>query len=177
LKAIHGFSLKLSLHYCCSDSNALLHALFFAVIRSNTVDSSLSRSSERGAQRLRMETHPVSRHHALASPECSTLYEGTRIMNSRFIASAVVAATALASFAAFAQSFNPYLWDQMKAPSGKTRAQVKAELQQAPQDLSATAPSSADHGVSGPQKQGTSPASKPGITSQTNPLSARTGGQ
>lgn len=50
-------------------------------------------------------------------------------MTSKLISAAVMAVAALTSFAASAESFNPYLWDQMKAPSSKTRAEVKAELQ------------------------------------------------
>lgn len=49
-------------------------------------------------------------------------------MTSKLISAAVLAAAALTSFAASAESFNPYLWDQMKAPSTRTRAEVKAEL-------------------------------------------------
>ena len=50
-------------------------------------------------------------------------------MTSKLISAAVLAVAALTSVAASAESFNPYLWDQMKAPSTKTRAEVKATLQ------------------------------------------------
>jgi len=52
-------------------------------------------------------------------------------MKSNFIGAAVVAVAALTSVAASAEAFNPYLWDQMKAPSTRTRAEVRAELLQA----------------------------------------------
>jgi Domain of unknown function (DUF4148) len=98
-------------------------------------------------------------------------------MTSRFIASAVLAAATLTSFAASAESFNPYLWDQMKTPTTKTRAQVKAETLQAPQEVSATALSSADTDVAGPQKPGVSSKERAVSPRQANPLSMKTGGQ
>lgn len=51
-------------------------------------------------------------------------------MKSKLIASAVVAIAALTSVAASAQTFNSYLWDQMKVPSTRTRAEVQAEVLQ-----------------------------------------------
>jgi hypothetical protein len=64
-------------------------------------------------------------------PERHLTFERIFIMKSNFIAAAVVAVAALTSVAASAESFNPYLFDQMQAPSTRTRAEVKAELQQA----------------------------------------------
>ncbi|WP_411886462.1 DUF4148 domain-containing protein [Polaromonas sp. YR568] len=52
-------------------------------------------------------------------------------MKSNFVAAAVVAVAALTSVAASAETFNSYLYDQMKAPVTKTRAEVKAEAVQA----------------------------------------------
>lgn len=52
-------------------------------------------------------------------------------MKSRTLSAAVLALAAFTSMAASAESFNPYLFDQMKAPTTKTRAEVKAELLQA----------------------------------------------
>jgi hypothetical protein len=103
--------------------------------------------------------------------------EGTCIMTSRLIASAVLAAAALTSVAASAESFNPYLWDQMKAPATKTRAQVKAELLQAPKDASATVSPSADSSAADPQQPAVSSADKAGNMTRANPLSVKTGGQ
>jgi Domain of unknown function (DUF4148) len=98
-------------------------------------------------------------------------------MTSKFIASAVLAAAALTSVAASAETFNPYLWDQMKAPTTKTRAAVKAELLQAPKDASATAAPSAYYGAADPQKSGASSAEKTGSAPQANALSVKTGAQ
>ena len=52
-------------------------------------------------------------------------------MKSNFITAAVVAVAALTSVAASAETYNSYLFDQMKAPATKTRAEVKAEVLQA----------------------------------------------
>jgi hypothetical protein len=52
-------------------------------------------------------------------------------MKSKFIAAAVVAVGALTCMAASADTFNSYLFDQMKAPVTKTRAEVRAEVLQA----------------------------------------------
>ena len=52
-------------------------------------------------------------------------------MKSNFIGTAVLAAAALTSVAASAETFNSYLFDQMSAPVTKTRAEVKAEVLQA----------------------------------------------
>jgi Domain of unknown function (DUF4148) len=98
-------------------------------------------------------------------------------MTSKFIASAVLAAAALTAMAASAETFNPYLWDQMKAPATKTRAQVKAETLQAPQEVSATAPSSADTDAASPQKPAVSSTGKSVSPRQANPLSMKTGVQ
>ncbi len=58
-------------------------------------------------------------------------------MKSNFIAAAVVAVAALSSVAASAETYNSFLFDQMQAPSTKTRAEVKSEVLQA-QNANAT---------------------------------------
>ena len=98
-------------------------------------------------------------------------------MTSKFIASAVLAAAALTSVAASAETFNPYLWDQMKTAATKTRAEVKAELLQAPKDASATTSPSAYHGAADPQRQSASPAGQASAVPQANTLSVKTGAQ
>jgi hypothetical protein len=62
-------------------------------------------------------------------PETSLNFERIFIMKSNLIATAVVAVAALTSVAASAQTFNSYLFDQMSAPTAKTRAEVKSEIQ------------------------------------------------
>ena len=47
-------------------------------------------------------------------------------MKSKLIAAAVLSVAALTSVAASADTFNPYLWEQMKAPATRTRAEVTA---------------------------------------------------
>lgn len=69
-------------------------------------------------------------------------------MKSKLIASAVVAVAALTSVAASAQTFNSYLWDQMKVPSTRTRAEVQAEVLQG-QRGGTTASSSANGATAG----------------------------
>jgi hypothetical protein len=98
-------------------------------------------------------------------------------MTSKFMASAVLAAAALTSVAASAETFNPYLWDQMKVPTTKTRTQVKAELLQAPKDASGVTSPSAFYGAVDQQKPGASSPEKSGAAPQANPLSVKTGGQ
>ncbi len=49
-------------------------------------------------------------------------------MKSKFISAAVVAVAALTSLGASAETFNSFVFDQMAAPSHKTRAEVKAEI-------------------------------------------------
>ncbi|MDB5930588.1 MAG: hypothetical protein JWR60_2295 [Polaromonas sp.] len=76
-------------------------------------------------------------------------------MKSKLISALVVAAAALTSVAASAQpaqSFNPFLWEQMAAPSTRTRAEVKAEVLQVRQ-AAGTAPSgSAFYGATDAQQ-------------------------
>jgi hypothetical protein len=79
-------------------------------------------------------------------------------MTSKFIASAVLAAAALTSVAATAETFNPFLWDQMKTAATRIRAEVKAELLQAPKDASAATSPSAYYGAADPQWPSASPA-------------------
>ena len=59
-------------------------------------------------------------------------------MKTKFISAAVLAVAALSSVGASAQTFNTYLFDQMKAPATRTRADVKAEAAQAPRDTAST---------------------------------------
>jgi 3-methyladenine DNA glycosylase Tag len=98
-------------------------------------------------------------------------------MTSKLIASVVLTAAALTSLAASAETFNPYLWDQMKAPATQTRAQVKAEMQQLPKDASATVSPSAHHGAADQQKTGTSSPEISGAAPQAKPSSVKPGGQ
>ncbi|ABE46181.1 DUF4148 domain-containing protein [Polaromonas sp. JS666] len=87
-------------------------------------------------------------------------------MKSKLIASAVLAVAALTSVAASAETFNSYLWDQMKAPSTRTRAEVQAEVLQG-QRGGATA-SSSSNGATTQQNPGASS----GDTSGTAPQGA-----
>ena len=98
-------------------------------------------------------------------------------MTSKFIASAVLAAAALTSVAASAETFNPYLWDQMKAPAMKTRAAVKPELLLAPKDASASTSPSAYYGAANPQMPMASSAEQGDAAPQANTLSVKTGAQ
>lgn len=85
-------------------------------------------------------------------------------MKSKLIASAVVAVAALTSVAASAETFNSYLWDQMRVPSTRTRAEVQAEVLQA-QRGGATASSSAN-GATAQQNPGASNGDTSGTASQ-----------
>lgn len=85
-------------------------------------------------------------------------------MKSKLIASAVVAVAALTSVAASAETFNSYLWDQMKAPSTKTRAEVKAEVLQAQRE-GATA-SAGYNGATAQQNLGAPQGDRPGAAPQ-----------
>lgn len=83
---------------------------------------------------------------------------------SKLIASAVVAIAALTCVAASAQTFNSYLWDQMKVPSTRTRAEVQAEVLQG-QRGGATVSSSAN-GATTRQNPGASSGDTSGTASQ-----------
>ena len=83
-------------------------------------------------------------------------------MKSKLIASAVVAIAALTSVAASAQTFNSYLWDQMKVPSTRTRAEVQAEVLQGQRE-GATASS---NGATTQQNPGVSNGDTSGTASQ-----------
>jgi hypothetical protein len=85
-------------------------------------------------------------------------------MKSKLIASAVVAVAALASVAASAETFNSYLWDQMKLPSTRTRAEVQAEVLQGQRE-GATA-SSSSNGATTQQNPGASNGDRPGAAPQ-----------
>lgn len=75
-------------------------------------------------------------------------------MKSTLLSAAVLAAAALTSVAASADTFNPYLWDQMKTPSTRTRAEVKAEVLQDRQAAAPAASGSAYNGAIGQPKPG-----------------------
>lgn len=98
-------------------------------------------------------------------------------MTSKFTASAVLAFAALTSVAASAETFNLYLWDQVKAPMTKSRVEVKADMLRAPKDASATVAPTADSGAADPQKPGAPSAGKTGAASRADALFVRTGGQ
>ena len=85
-------------------------------------------------------------------------------MKSKLIASAVVAVAALTSVAASAQTFNSYLWDQMKVPSTRTRAEVQAEVLQA--QRGGAAASSSSNGATVQQNPGASNGDRPGTAPQ-----------
>ena len=82
-------------------------------------------------------------------------------MKSNFIAAAVVAVAALTSVAASAETYNSFLFDQMQAPSTKTRAEVKSEVVQAQNANSASSynGATAQQTLSAPraEKTGTAP--------------------
>lgn len=87
-------------------------------------------------------------------------------MKSNLIAATVLAASALTSVAANAQIFNSYLFDQMQAPSTRTRAEVKAELLQAQRD--GAAPASAYNGAAAQQTLAAPRADKPAAAPQAS---------
>lgn len=60
-------------------------------------------------------------------------------MLSKLITVALAAAV-LTAVAAPAETFNSYLWDQMKAPSSRTRAEVQAEVLQDRQGATPVSP-------------------------------------
>lgn len=98
-------------------------------------------------------------------------------MTSKLVASAVFAATALTSIAAAAETFNPYLWDQMKAPVTKTRAEVRAEALRAQQGDPSAASQSAYNSVVSQPAPPTARTEKPGAAPQTNAASIKTSAQ
>ena len=83
-------------------------------------------------------------------------------MKSNFIAAAVVAVAALSSVAASAETYNSFLFDQMQAPSTKTRAEVKSEVLQA-QNANAA---SSDNGATAQQNLAAPRAEKAGAAPQ-----------
>ncbi|MDP3796999.1 MAG: DUF4148 domain-containing protein [Polaromonas sp.] len=87
-------------------------------------------------------------------------------MKSKLIASAVVAVAALTSVAASAQTFNSYLWDQMKVPSTRTRAEVQAEVLQAQRGGATASSSSSSSGATTQQNPGASNGDRPGTAPQ-----------
>jgi hypothetical protein len=98
-------------------------------------------------------------------------------MTSTLIAASVIAVAALTSQAASAETFNPYLWDQMKTASTKTRAEVKAEVTRAKQGDSSASSSSSFNGASEQQKLGATSLDRPDATSQAKALPQKTGAQ
>lgn len=93
-------------------------------------------------------------------------------MKSSFITAAVVAMAAFTSMAASADTFNPYLFDQMKAPTARTRAEVKAEVLQARRE--GTMASASFIGATGQQALGASRPDKPGRAPQAAATSEKT---
>ncbi len=87
-------------------------------------------------------------------------------MTSKILASAILAAAAMTSLAASADPLNPYLWEQMKTPSTKTRAEVRAELLSAPPVAASSTSSSDSSGMT---------AAKTGPSLQTRPALVKTG--
>lgn len=96
-------------------------------------------------------------------------------MKSNFIAAAVVAVAAFTSVAASADTFNPYLFDQMKAPTSRTRAEVKAEVLQAQREGAVA--SSSFNGATGQQTAGVFPAEKAGAAPQAAAALSKTSQQ
>lgn len=84
-------------------------------------------------------------------------------MKSKFISAAVLAVSAFASMGASAEMYNSWLFEQMAAPSSKTRAEVKAEVIQAQQDKLA---GSAYYGATAQQAIVAAPAEKAGAEPQ-----------
>lgn len=93
-------------------------------------------------------------------------------MKSRIITAAVLALAAFTSVAASADSFNPYLFDQMKAPTTKTRAEVRAELLQAQREGAVA--SSSFIGATGQQSTQVLRADKAGAAPHAAAASERT---
>ncbi len=93
-------------------------------------------------------------------------------MKSSFITAVVVAIAAFTSAAASADTFNPYLFDQMKAPTAKTRAEVKAEMLQAQRE--GTMASASFIGATGQQALGASRPDKSGLAPQAAAASGKT---
>jgi opacity protein-like surface antigen len=83
-------------------------------------------------------------------------------MKSNFVAAAVVAVAALTSVTASAQPLNSFLFEQLQAPSTKTRAEVKSEVVQA-QNAGAT---SSFNGVTAQQNLAAPRAEKAGAAPQ-----------
>ncbi len=83
---------------------------------------------------------------------------------SKTATTAVVALAALTSVAASAETFNSFLWDQMKAPSTRTRAEVRAEVLQA--QGAGTVATSGYNGATAQQTLETPRAEKPGVAPQ-----------
>ncbi|MGA8786561.1 MAG: DUF4148 domain-containing protein [Polaromonas sp.] len=96
-------------------------------------------------------------------------------MKSNFIAGAIVAVAALSSVAASAETFNSYLFDQMKAPATKTRAEVKAEVLQAQREGAGA--SSSFIGATGQQAAGVPRAERAGVAPQAAANASKTSQQ
>ena len=94
-------------------------------------------------------------------------------MKSNLIAAAVVAVAALTSVAASAETFNSYLFDQMQAPTTKTRAEVKAEVLQAQREGASGA--SSYNGALAQQNLGAPHAERAGAAPQAAADQMKTG--
>jgi len=94
-------------------------------------------------------------------------------MKSNLIAAAVVAVAALTSVAASAETFNSYLFDQMQAPTTKTRAEVKAEVLQAQREGASVA--SSYNGALAQQNLGSPHAERAGAAPQAAADQMKTG--
>ena len=90
-------------------------------------------------------------------------------MKSKIISATVLAVAALTSFGALAEMPGTWLFDQMAAPSSRTRAEVKAEVLQAQNSQRAAnqgASASAYNGAIAQQNLATAPAEKAGTAPQ-----------
>ena len=94
-------------------------------------------------------------------------------MKSNLIAAAVVAVATLTSVAASAETLNAYLFDQMQAPSTRTRAEVKAEVLQAQREGAPAA--SSYNGAIAQQNLGAPYAERAGAAPQAAADQVKTG--
>ena len=88
-------------------------------------------------------------------------------MKSKIISASVLAVAALTSFGASAELPSAWMFDQMAAPSSRTRAEVKAEVVQAQNSQrAANQGASAYNGAIAQQNLATAPAEKAGTAPQ-----------
>jgi hypothetical protein len=83
-------------------------------------------------------------------------------MKASFVGAALLAVAGLSSMSASAEMFNPYLFDQMKAPSTRTRAEVRAEMFQEQQQQQRGSASAAQKEQERPAAQERNAAAKNG---------------